>query len=198
MLCGGSAPGNAKQPPGVVFAMRDGRAVVKARAGAPGWQPIAALIFSILWAVSWSAGLVRVIGSIHAGTAVNPGPAVFLCSLGALSGIYCAALCVWTMLGNERLVIGKKRLSISNPWLFGLRMCSFELSKLQPFVCSGRECGVQPEEKSCCCRWSAVDYAMSFGYKGRRITVFPQLPPKSKEWLRDRLNHILAKGASQV
>ena len=186
---------NSQPPPGVEFAVKNGGAFVKARAGAVGWQPIVGIAISSVWAAAWGTGLVRVIAAMRTGTAVNPGPAVFLCVLGAFSGIYGAALCLWTMIGHERLVISDGRLSITNPWLLGLRTRRFVLAELRPFVCTGKECGGQAEERSCCCRWSAVDYTMSFGFRGERIIVFPQLSPAAKDWLRDRMNILLRASA---
>ncbi len=184
-------PHNAPPPPDVDLVVKDGWARVSARAGSPGWQPILGLAVSFVWAAPWGIGLAGEIGSMLREVEVNQGPTLFIYSLGTLSGIYCAGLCLWTMFGHERLVIGTKRLSISNPWLFGLRAGSFELGRLQPFRCSGEGCGVTPDGHGCCCRWSANEYEMSFGYRGQRVSVFPQLPPASKDWLRDRLNQLL-------
>ena len=182
---------NAKLPRGVSLTVATDRVVVRTRAGSLGWQPIVGIVASAIVFSVCAAVFLRVIALIRSGAAANPGPALFLSILGTLSGFYCVALCLWAMVGHEKLVILRRRLAISNPWLLGLPTRAFDLGEVKPFTCSERECGVRAEENSCCCRWSSVDYSLSFGYRDTRVRVFPQLPRQAKDWLRDRLNDAL-------
>ena len=58
---------------------------------------------------------------------------------------------------------------------------------------AARDSGAQAEEKGSCCGWSVVDYSLNLDYDGRRISVFVNLPREAKDWLRDRLNAVLAE-----
>ena len=189
-------PDESKLLRGVEFHAATDGLVVRALAGSLGWQPILGVALSAAWAAAWGAGLARVVTSMEAGTAENPGPTLFLCALATLGGLYCVAFCLWTIFGHETLAIRRGRLSISNPWFFGRLERGVDLSEVKAFTCSGEACGVQPDASGCCCRWSSVDYALSFGHGGSRVSVFPQLPPATKEWLRDRLNDWLVTARS--
>jgi len=170
---------------------------VRARAGGVGWQPVAALAISVPWTAYWGRGLAVAIVSMATAARANVAPELFVHAVAALAGAYCAALCLWTMFGHETLVVAGNGLWVSNPWLFGLRTRRFDLKRVEPFRCSAEECGVGPDE-GCCCRWSTNECAMSFGYRGRRIPVFAQLPTEAKERLCERLNRILPPGARPV
>ena len=179
------------RPRGVDYRADHGTVRVRAPAGSVGWQPMAATLIALAVAVSCTVGLLKAAATVRSGDAVNPGPLFFLLTVGALAGGYCTALCLWTMLGHEKLTIRNGTILVSSPWLFGLQTKRFKASAVGSFICSGEACGIRAEGDSCCCRWSAVDYSLSFGYGGARIPVFSQLPRDAKDWLRDRLNNAL-------
>jgi len=184
-------PGHGRMSPeGVTWETREHGVTVRVRAGTVSWEPLAGLALSILWGGGWAAGLVRVIVSVRSGDALNPGPALFLCSLGKLTGAYCAALCIWSMVGHESLAIRRGHLFLSKPWLFGLPLRRIKMTPTMRFSCSGKDCGMQAD--GCCCRWSTVDYTLALTRGGERIALFPQLSHEAKNWLRDRLNEYIA------
>jgi hypothetical protein len=187
----------ADNPPnGIEFSGSGGETRLRARAGKVTWPLMAAFLISAVWTVKWALDLAAFVRAFSQGPAENPGPAMFIHGFMVLAGFYCAALCLWTMVGHETLVLRGGRLSLGNPWLFGLRTRSYDAGKVEPFECRGQDCGVQAEGDTCCCRWSAVDYALTFGYNGRRVSVFPHLARESKDWLRERLNARLGLASS--
>jgi len=194
-MSGENSRGQTVQPPeGVRLVVGESGAQVSARAGSVGLRVVAALAIAVIWAAKWGLDLARLIVAVRAGTAENPGPGLFIFSVAALAGFYCAALFLWTMVGHETLSIRKAKLLLGNPWLFGLVKRRFPLDKVGSFECAGKDCGLQAEADSCCCRWSAEDYLLTFGYGGRRVPVFTHLPREAKDWLRDRLNEFLKTG----
>ena len=185
-------------PPGVEFAVTEQGARVRARAGSV--SPLATIIFiiSALWTAKWGLELAQLILLILTcrlvGEAHDSMPALFIvCSVTTLAGLYCVGLCLWTMIGHVTLTIRDGELLLGNPWLFGLRPRRFDLSKVHAFSCADKDCGLEADRKSCCCSWSSVDYKLNLESDGRRVSIFTHLPREAKDWLRDRLNAVLAQ-----
>jgi len=157
------------------------------RAGGVDWRSLAAAAIALIWAGVWTVSLATTIADVRAGTDDgNPGPAIFVQGIAALVGLYCAALCLWTMIGSERLVISGGRLRMSSPWSFGALRYSYDLRRVQPFTTQHKDCGLEGD--SCCCRITNEAYPLSFGAGGHRIVVFSHLPNAAKDWIRDRMN----------
>ena len=188
-----------KEPPvprEVEFSTAGDCVLVRARAGSFGWQPMLGLVLCASLATGSGIALLRVGIAVRDGIALNPGPAIFLCTLGVLLGTYVAALCLWTMMGHETLLIRNGRLSLSNPWLFGLRTRRFDVSRITPFRCARAGCDTGAQASGCCCSRWAVDYVLLFGDGPKEVGAFSQLSVEAKDWLRDRLNELLRTGAS--
>jgi len=188
--------GNTATPPDVapggIELRTDGDAtVVRVRAGAPGWQPVAGAVVAAAWAVASGTMLVRTVAAVRDGTAVGPGPAVFLLGVITGLGVYCVALSVWSMVGHETLRIARSRIAVSNPWLLGFATRRFHMRDVSPFACGDADCASETSE-GCCCRWTTVAYKLTFGCGDRRVAVFNHLPRETKDWLRDKLNGRLA------
>jgi hypothetical protein len=179
-------------PPGVEFAVTEQGARVRARAGSV--SPLMTLVF-VASAIAAGTGLYLpgLIADLRAGTRSDAAASIFLCAIVSLAGLYCAGLCLWTMIGHVSLTVRGGKLLLGNPWLLGLRSRRFDLSKVQAFSCAEKDCGVQTDAKSCCCSWSSVDYKLNLESDGRRISIFTHLPREAKDWLRDRLNGVLAQ-----
>ena len=182
-------------PPGVEFAVTEQGARVRARAGTV--SPLATLgfIIAVLWTGVWALYFPsKLIEAVRAGTPHDSTPALFIVfTVASLAGLYCAGLCLWTMIGHVTLTIRNGTLLLGNPLLFGLRTRRFDLSKVRAFSCVGKDCGLETDAKSCCCSWSSVDYKLNLESDGRSISIFTHLPREAKDWLRDRLNGLLAQ-----
>jgi hypothetical protein len=181
-------------PPGVEFAVTEQGARVRARAGSV--SPLVTLIFiiSALWTAKWGLGLAKLIVALRAGAAHDSTAALFIVyAVTSLAGLYCAGLCLWTMIGHETLTVRNGKLLLGNPWLLGLRARRFDLGKVHAFSCAEKDCGPEADAKSCCCSWSSVDYNLNLESDGRRLSIFTHLPREAKDWLRDRLNAVLAQ-----
>ncbi len=182
-------------PPGLEFAVTEHGARVRARAGSV--SPLATFIFILsgLWTGFW--GLYcpeKQIEAVRAGLPHDSIPALFIVfTVTSLAGLYCAGLCLWTMIGHVTLTIRNDKLLLGNPMLFGLRTRRFDLGKVKAFSCADKDCGLEADEKSCCCSWSSVDYNLNLESDGRRLSIFTHLPREAKDWLRDRLNAVLAQ-----
>jgi hypothetical protein len=175
-------------PPGVEFAVTEQGARVRARAGTV--SPLATVIFiiSALWTAKWALDLAHII-VMHDFTAAP----FIIFVVTSLAGLYCAGLCLWTMIGHITLTIRDGNLLLGNPWLFGLRTRRFDLGKVHAFSCAEKDCGLEADAKSCCCSWSSVDYKLNLESDGRSVSIFTHLPREAKDWLRDRLNAVLAQ-----
>jgi len=186
-----SDPSDRSDPTDVALtAFADG-VEVRARVGKVSPALAVVFILSALWAAKWlieSASLLRELGE---GRAANPGPELFVFGVMGLAGLYCAVLMVWIMLGSERLTLRDGRLRHSNLWLFGIQTRRYPFKSIEGFQTLSKDCGTQAE--GCCCTVSTVDYTLTFGHNGRRISIFSHLPRTSKDWLRDRLNAALAQ-----
>ena len=181
-------------PPGVEFAVTEQGARVRARAGSV--SPLATLIFclSALCAGGGGLFLANLIKDLVSGQAHGSVAAYFIVyTVIAAAGLYCAGLCLWTMIGHVTLTIRGGKLLLGNPWLFGLRTQRFDLSNVHAFSCAENDCGTRADVKSCCCSWSSVDYKLHLESDGRRVSIFTHLPREAKDWLRDRLNAVLAQ-----
>jgi hypothetical protein len=181
-------------PPGVEFAVTEQGARVRARAGSV--SPLATVVFiiSVLWTAKWGLDLAKLIVALRTGTPHDSAAALFIiCAVTSLAGLYCAGLCLWTMIGHVTLTIRGGNLLLGNPWLFGLRTRRFDLNKVHAFSCAEKNCGLEANAKSCCCSWSSVDYKLNLEADGRSIPIFTHLPREAKDWLRDRLNAVLAQ-----
>ena len=181
-------------PPGVEFAVTEQGARVRARAGSV--SPLATIIFiiSALWTAKWGLDFAKLIVALRAGTAHDSTAALFIVyAVTSLAGVYCAGLCLWTMIGHETLMVRNGKLLLGNPWLLGLRTLRFDLSRVQAFSCAEKDCGLEADAKSCCCSWLSVDYKLNLESDGRRVSIFTHLPREAKDWLRDRLNAVLAQ-----
>ena len=181
-------------PPGVEFAVTEQGARIRARAGTV--SPLATVTFIIAAVCAGGGGLflANLIKDLLVGEAHSSVPARFIVySVMSLAGLYCAGLCLWTMIGHVTLTIRNGKLLLGNPLLFGLRTRRFDLSKVQSFSCADKDCGLEADAKSCCCSWSSVDYKLNLESNGRRVPIFTHLPREAKDWLRDRLNAVLAQ-----
>jgi uncharacterized membrane protein YuzA (DUF378 family) len=181
-------------PPGVEFALTEQGARVRARAGTV--SPLATLIFLISALCAGGGGLflANLVKALLAGQAHGSVAASFaVYTVLSLAGLYCAGLCLWTMIGHATLMIRGGTLLLGNPWLLGLRTGRFDLSKVRAFSCAEADCGLQADAKSRCCSWSSVDYKLHLESDGRRVSIFAHLPREAKDWLRDRLNAVLAQ-----
>jgi hypothetical protein len=181
-------------PPGVEFAVTGEGARVRARAGSV--SPLATFIFiiSALWTAKWGLDLAKLIAALRAGEAHDSTAALFIVyAVTSLAGLYCAGLTLWTMIGHETLTVRNGKLLLGNPWLLGLRARRFDLGKVHAFSCAEKDCGLEADAKSCCCSWSSVDYKLNLESDGRRVSIFTHLPREAKDWLRDRLNAVLAQ-----
>jgi hypothetical protein len=180
-------------PPGVEFAVTGEGARVRARAGSV--SPLATFIFiiSALWTAKWGLDLAKLIVALRAGTPHDSAAALFIVyAVTSLAGLYCAGLCLWTMIGHETLTVRNGKLLLGNPWLLGLRARRFDLDEVQAFSCAEKDRGLEADAKSCC-SWSSVDYKLNLESDGRRVSIFTHLPREAKDWLRDRLNALLAQ-----
>ncbi len=182
-------------PPGVEFAVTGQGARVRARAGSV--SPLATVVFIIagLWTAFWGLYIpAKQVEAVRAGTSQDSTPAIFVvCTLTSLAGLYCAGLCLWMMIGHVTLMVRDGKVLLGNPWLFGLPTRRFDLSKVRAFSCAENDCGLKADEKSCCCSWSSVDYKLHLESGGRRVSIFMHLSREAKDWLRDRLNAVLAQ-----
>jgi hypothetical protein len=181
-------------PPGVEFAVTGEGARVRARAGSV--SPLATFIFiiSALWTAKWGLDLAKLIAALRAGEAHDSTAALFIVyAVTSLAGLYCVGLTLWTMIGHETLTVRNGKLLLGNPWLLGLRARRFDLGKVHAFSCAEKDCGLEADAKSCCCSWSSVDYKLNLESDGRRVSIFTHLPREAKDWLRDRLNAVLAQ-----
>jgi hypothetical protein len=147
----------------------------------------------ILYAGGAGLFLANLIKDLLAGQAHEAVPRFIVYTVIALAGLYCAGLCLWTMIGHVTLTIQDGKLLLGNPWLLGMQSQSFDLGKVRAFSCTESDCGVQADGKSCCCSWSSVDYKLNLESDGRRVSIFTHLPREAKDWLRDRLNAVLAQ-----
>ena len=181
-------------PPGVEFAVTEQGARIRARAGTVSPPATIVFILSALWTAKWGLDLAKLIVALRAGTPHDSAAALFIVyAVTSLAGLYCAGLCLWTMIGHETLTVRDGKLLLGNPWLFGLRSRRFDLNKVQAFCCAEKDCGLEADAKSCCCSWSSVDYKLILESDGRRVSIFTHLPREAKDWLRDRLNGVLAQ-----
>jgi len=181
-------------PPGVEFAVTEQGARVRVRAGSV--SPLATVIFffSALCAGGGGLFLANLIKDLGAGEAHGSVPARFIVyTVLSVAGLYCAGLSLWMMIGHETLLVRGGKLLLGNPWLLGLRNLRFDLGKVRAFSCAEKGCGLEADEKSCCCSWSSVDYTLNLHSDGRRFSIFTHLPREAKDWLRDRLNAVLAQ-----
>jgi len=174
-------------PGGVSISGRGLRRVIRARAGAPGWQPVIVTAFLTIWTAASAVALGKAIAAVRAGEASVSDPAAWLASAALLVGAHLTALCLWTMFGRETLVLQGHSLWMGTPWLFGFPLRRYDLRRIGPFVYSDRDCGAQAE--GCCCRWSAVKHQLAFTYAGRTVHLFSQLPRETKERLREILEN---------
>jgi len=172
------------------------RRVIRARAGAPGWQPILATGLFMVWSVASAVALGKTIAAVRAGEASASGPAIYLAAVALLTGVYLTALCLWTMFGRETLVLQGHSLWIGTPWLFGFPLKRYDLRRIGPFVCSDRDCGAQPE--GCCCRWTAVKHRLAFTHAGKTVTLFSQLPGETKDRLRETLEEARKRAVERL
>jgi hypothetical protein len=177
----------------VEFTRTERGARVRARAGKVAPLPTAACIIAAIWTGKWLLDLAVLIVALLERKTQNSGTALFVCAVASLAGLYCAALCPWTMIGHEVLAIRNGKLYLGNPWLLGLASRGCDLRKVGAFSCADSGSGVRTEGDSSCCRWSAVDYSLNADCDGRRVPIFTQLPRGAKDWLRDRLNAVLAE-----
>jgi hypothetical protein len=181
-------------PPGVEFSVTEQGARVRARAGSVSPLATAVFIISALWTAGWGLALASLIKDLRDGAPHDSTPALFIVyGMTTLAGLYCAGLCLWMMIGHETLLVRNGRLLLGNPWLLGLRSRRFDLSKVRAFSCEEKDCGLETDTRSCCCSWSLVDYKLSLESDGRRVSIFTHLPREAKDWLRDRLNAVLAQ-----
>jgi hypothetical protein len=177
-------------PRGVRFNDSGERVVLCVRAGAVDWRSVAGGAISLIWTGVWVMSLLTTLHDMKAGTDDgNVGPALFVQGIATAIGLYCTLLCVWTMIGSERLVIMRGRLHMSSPWWFGGLRHSYDLRRVQPFTTQHKDCGLEGD--SCCCRITNEAYPLSFGAGGHRVVVFSQLPNAAKDWIRDRMNAAL-------
>jgi len=186
----------ARLPGGVVIRGRGLRRVIRARAGAPGWQPILVTGLFMVWSAASAVALGRAVAAVRAGEASASGPAIYLAAAALLVGVYLTALCLWTMFGRETLVLQGHSLWIGTPWLFGFPLKRYDLRRIGPFVCSDRDCGAQPE--GCCCRWSAVKHRLAFTHAGKTVTLFSQLPGETKDRLREILDEARQRAVEKL
>lgn len=187
----------ATAPRGVRFAEIGDRVVLSVRAGNLNWQVIAASLIAILWTGGWGYSLIATIQEMRSAEAGDAGPALFVQGIATFIGLYCLMLCLWTMFGNERLVIARGRLHMSSPWWFGALRHSYDLRRVQPFATQSKDCGLEGD--SCCCRITNEAYPLTFGAGGHRVVVFSQLTNAAKDWIRDRMNAALeARGCARA
>jgi hypothetical protein len=181
---------NADAVPSGVRVLADGaRVAVRVRAGRLEPRAIAAMLIAALWGILWITSLAGALRDLGAGKLPNPAPEIAGRALFAATGVYCVLLCLWAMIGHERLVMRRGRLRLSNPWLLGMLTRRYDLAHVRSFMTHDKDCGAKHD--GCCCHYSTVDYALAFDYSGRPVQLFPHLPRESKDWLRDRLNKTL-------
>jgi len=176
-------------PRGVKLRVAGDDVVLKVRAGTVQWGSVFATLLAGGWTFGWSMFLMSAIGDLRDGTLDNPAPTFVVSGVMVAIGLYCALLCLWTMLGSERLVIRNGRLMLGSPWLFGMLNRSYDLKRVQTFSCLKKDCGLEGD--SCCCSITNIDYPLSFGNDGHRVLVFSQAPNAAKDWIRDQLNVVL-------
>jgi hypothetical protein len=184
-------PSDPADPTDVKLTAADNVLEVRARVGKV--SPALAVVFllSSLWAAKWLTELAALLNRLNGGNVANPGPELFVFAVMGFGGVYCAVLMLWIMLGSERLTIRDGRLHHSNLWLFGLQIRGYPVESVGPFQALSKDCGAEAD--GCCCRVTTVDYTLTFGHNGRRISIFSHLPRASKDWLQDRLNAALAQ-----
>lgn len=185
----GTTGNEAPAPVGVRVRATAGGLVVRVRAGSLEPRTIAAALIAAIWGLFWLTELARVLHELTANKLVNPVPEIAVHAVFSLVGIYCTALCLWAMLGHERLVICRGRLRLGSPWLLGLLTRRYDLAKVHSFMTHDKDCSTKHD--GCCCHISTVDYALAFDYAGQAVPLFPHLSHESKDWLRDRLNAAL-------
>lgn len=164
----------------IAFSVRAGKV-------SPGLSVV--FLLASLWAAKWLTQFFSLLKDPS--HSANPGPELFIFALMGAAGLYCSCLMLWIMLGSERLIFRGNTMLHSNLWLFGMAKHRYNLRSVGTFQATSKECGAQAE--GCCCTVSTVDYTLTFGHNGRRISVFSHLPRESKDWLKDRLNEAIAK-----
>ena len=135
-------------PRGVEFTRTEGGVRVRARAGKVAPLPTVAFIIAAIWAGKWGLDLAVLIVALRAGKAQDSSAALFVCAVASLAGLYCAALCLWTMIGHEVLAIRNGKLYLGNPWLFDLVSRRCDLGKVGAFSCADRGSGARAEEEA--------------------------------------------------
>ncbi|GEM_PF-2174439 len=182
---------NAPAPAGVTVRTTAGGLVVRVRAGTLDLRTMAAALIAAIWGLFWLTELARVLQALGAHTLANPIPEIAVHALFSFIGVYCTALCLWAMLGHERLVIRRGTLRLGSPWLLGLLTRRYDMEKVHSFMTHDKDCSTQHD--GCCCHISTVDYALLFDYAGQPVPLFPHLSHEKKDWLRDRLNAALGE-----
>lgn len=186
------AMADERVPAGLRVETRGGALVVTARAGKVTAALMVAFIIAMLWTAKWALDLVRLLH--ERAHQADFGPQLFVSALMAAIGAYCVMLLLWSMIGHSRLVVRGGRLYLGNPWLFGLVNHAYDVRRIESLRCAGKDCGAEGE--GCCCKFSTVDYTLSFGYGPERISIFPHLDRAAKDWLHARLTAALRESVS--
>ena len=182
-------PDAGAAPAGVRVQVTGAAVVVRVRAGRLEAGAIAAALIAALWGGGWLASLAGALRDLSANKLPNPAPEIAARALFAAVGVYCALLCLWAMLGHQRLVMRRGRLRLGSPWLLGLLARRYDLAQVRSFMTHDKDCSTKHD--GCCCHYSTVDYSLAFDYSGHPVQLFPHLPRESKDWLRERLNKAL-------
>ena len=186
-----TAASEAPPPAGVSVRATGGGLVVRVRAGSLEPRTMAAALLAAIWSLFWLSNLARVFHELGAHTLANPVAEIGVHAVFSFVGIYCVALCLWAMLGHERMVIRGGLLRLGSPWLLGTLTRSYDLAKVRSFMTHDKDCSTKHDD--CCCHYSTVDYTLAFDYAGHPVPLFPHLSHESKDWLRDRLNSAMGE-----
>ena len=83
-------------------------------------------------------------------------------------------------------------LKVGSVWLFGMFPRRFQWSGTQMFTCLDHDCHSDQSSGCACCSSLPKDgYALTFDYRGKRISVFAHASEEAKKWLCGRLNERL-------